>query len=389
MTDLSPDAAAWADCCRRLEALGRRLLDEDFPQDPRARSEGFQHLAQQVLCWLGWSVGHADVGAPAFQRQNDLITKWGGPNVDNVYRHARIDPTRRYRIRGRMNSCEQFILAIRAGFMHQPVWGTLVERTATDLGIHEGEEFELLVGGDTSEDGVIPLPPQALTVSIREYYFDWRPLEPATFTIECREAAPIDRPSPEAVARRISEASAAIEHSLEYWNRYLLEHRAAQALNTFGAPMKVAKGLDVARYGFCFYDLQPDEALYVETSVPHAPYWSFQLASMAWYESLDFANRIISLNHRQAVPSRDGRVRIVVSHRDPGVSNWLDTAGRNDGLLTFRWFWGDGTPEYTAHRVPLADLKDVLPADEPTVSTEQRAAVVAARRAHVAWRFRT
>ena len=32
---------------------------------------GFHHLAQQVVCWLGWSIGHGDTGVPAFQRQND------------------------------------------------------------------------------------------------------------------------------------------------------------------------------------------------------------------------------------------------------------------------------------------------------------------------------
>ena len=80
---------------------------------------------------------HADPRRPSFQRQNDLITQWGGPNADNVYRHARVEPGRRYRIRGRMHSCEEFILAVRAGFMHLPTWGTLFEITATDLGIGE------------------------------------------------------------------------------------------------------------------------------------------------------------------------------------------------------------------------------------------------------------
>ena len=215
-------------------------------------------------------------------------------------------------------------------------------------GIHEGEDFEILLGGDGTEDGYISLPPQALTASIREYYFDWRPLEPATFTIECIDDLAIEPPTPEVIAQRVAEATAGVEHSLEYWNRYMTEHRAEQEINTFAAPMKVTKGLDAARYGFCFYDLQPDEALYIEATIPDAPYWSLQLASMAWYESLDFANRIISLNHRQAVPSPDGRLRVVISHSDPGVPNWLDTTGHNEGLLTYRWFWGSDTPEYTA-----------------------------------------
>jgi hypothetical protein len=40
-------------------------------------------------------------------------------------------------------------------------------------------------------------------------------------------------------------------------------------------------------------------------------------------------------------------------------------------------------------RVPLADLARHLPAGTPTVDADARRAEVAARAAHVAWRFRT
>ena len=185
MGDGSIERRAWSDFCSRLDAVGASLLGEPFPSDPGVRSEGFDHLADQVLCWLGWSIGHPDARRPFFMRQNDLVTQWGGPNADNVYRHARIDPALRYRIRGRMHSCEEFILAMRAGFMHQDRWGTLAEHNASDLGIAEGDDFEILLGGDGTEPGWLPIPEGAVMCSIREYYFDWRELEPATFTIEC------------------------------------------------------------------------------------------------------------------------------------------------------------------------------------------------------------
>ena len=58
------------------------------------RADGVAHVVEQTLCWMGWSVFHADPRRPTFQRQNDLITQWGGPNADNVYRHARVEPGR-------------------------------------------------------------------------------------------------------------------------------------------------------------------------------------------------------------------------------------------------------------------------------------------------------
>ena len=56
--------------------------------------------------------------------------QWGGPNLDNVYKHARIDPSAALPDHAaRCTRCEDFILAVRVGFMHMPEWGTLAEVT--------------------------------------------------------------------------------------------------------------------------------------------------------------------------------------------------------------------------------------------------------------------
>ncbi len=340
---MGDDVEAWVDVCERLAALGGRLDDDDFPSAPTDRADGVAHLAEQALCWLGWSVFHADPRRPAFQRQNDLITPWGGPNADNVYRHARVAPGRRYRIRGRMHSCDDWVLAVRAGFMHQPTWGTLFEITATDLGLGPGDEFDFLVGdGET-----VPLPEGALSVSIREYYLDWKEEEPAVFTIECLDAdaaAPAERRRPGDLAAGIDDGVTGTEHSLEYWNTYMEEKAAEQTTNQFAPTFGLAKGLDAARYGFCFWDLGPDDALVVECPRPRARYWSFQLYEMAWFELVDPTERITSRNQAQLTVDDDDVVRFVLSHTDPGVANWLDAAGRRTGLLTLRAFWSQDAP---------------------------------------------
>ena len=385
---MSADRAAWDDFCRRLGALGERLQTETFPDTPHDRADGYAHLAEQVLCWTGWSLFHADPRRPVFQRQNDLILQWGGPNADNVYRHARVEAGRRYRVRGRMHSCEEFILAVRAGFMHEPTWGTLQEVTATDLGIGEGDDFDFVVG----DGGEVALPAGAATVSIREYYYDWRPLEPATFTIECIDDD-IDAPAPRLtdtdVSTRLARAIAGVEHSIEYWNTYMRERQSEAPANTFAAALKVAKGLDAARYGFCFWDLAPDEALIVSSDVPDARYWTFQLYELGWFELADTVERQVSLNHTQVDLDDDGRMHIVVSHVDPGVPNWLDSGGRRAGLLTFRWFWPHGDPTPSTRVVPVAELREHLPIGPGSIDASGRATVLRRRREHLSWRFRT
>lgn len=380
--------------CDRLARLGEEVAAAPYPAGDDRRADLLAHLAEQTLCWVGWSVFHADPRRPFFQRQNDLITQWGGPNADNVYRHAPIDAGRRYRISGRMNSCADWILAIRRGFMHEPVWGTVQQVSAHELGIGRGDEFELLLGGDPpTEPGVhhVVLPEGAAMASFREYYFDWDDADPAFMTIECLDSPdePLATPTADEVAARLRAAIVGVEHSVRNWNAYLEEHRAKGTDNVMAPPMSVAKGLAEARYAFCFWDLADDEAMVLETTVPDARYWSFQLYEMGTYELADVVERRCSLNQRQAVVDTDGKVRIVVAHRDPGVPNWLDAGGRQVGQMTYRFFWSNGDPAYTSQTVKLADLDTVLPAGTPRVSPAERAADLAARRRHLARRFRT
>jgi hypothetical protein len=394
---LTADARAWSALCERLAALGERLLTDEFPSSERDRAEGYAHLADQVVTFLGWAVRHADPYRPHFHRHNDLTSQWGGPNVDNAYKHARIDPSLRYRIRGRMHSCDDFILAVRVGFMHMPEWGTRHEVSASDIGIAAGDEIDLLLGGDEPDepderDGHwLPLPDGTTMVSIREYYIDWTTAEPAVLTIECLDDPPPPAPlDPTDLARRFDAAGELVERSVEYWNSYMAEARTLGPLNEFSGGFRQTKGLAAARYDFCCYDLGPDDALVIEAEQPDARYWSFHLYNNGWFEVPDRETRVTALNHTQAHVSRDGLIRVVVARRDPGVANWLDTSDRATGQLTFRWFWphGDRRPSVTARVVPVDSVAGDLPDDTPRVDDTARRAEVAARAAHLAWRFR-
>lgn len=385
----SPEVEAWKRFCQRMEALGERILEDDFPNTPRDRTEGIAHLADQVSCWLAWAIPHGDPETPFFHRSNDLFTQWGGPNQDNAYHHARIDPNRRYRVAGRMNSCEHFVITFRVGFMHMKEWGTRASITSVERGIETGDDFEILVGGDGSDPAFFPIPDGVTTLSLREYHVDWQEAEPATFTIECLDDVPAPSPSAETLARQIDHALEQVESSVFGWNDYLKEHRAKATDNAFAPQQTVAKGLSDARYAFLFWNLGPDEALVIETDEPRARYWGLQLATMGWFEQVDPIHRITSINQHQATASPDGLIRFVLSHEDPGVANWLDTAGHAEGLLTYRWFWPERDPSPSTRVVKLADLQDTLPADTPKVDLAARRDEIRARKRHLAWRFRT
>lgn len=380
-------ATAWNRLRDRIGEIFDRQLGPSFPGQPGDHIAALEHLVDQTVCWLGWEVLHADPTRPAFHRHNDLSTQWGGPNADNVYRHARIRAGSQYRLRGRMGSCGDFILALRAGFMHAETWGTLAQLSSADRGLAPGDEFEVLLGGD--DPNAIEIPEGAIMVSIREYYHEWTEAEPATWLIECLDAAP-EPPTEESktLSERIDAAAEQIDRSITYWNDYLNDARAERSPNSFAAPIALSKGLSVARYAFCFWQLEPGEALVIDTDVPDARYVSLQLYRMGTFELVDPLTRISSRNQTQ-LEVQDGRIRAVLSAEDPSVSNWLETGGLATGLCTLRWFWpqSDNAPDPVATVRPLAEVREEVPTAE-RVTPEKRAEERAARRRHLQWRFR-
>ena len=62
-------------------------------------------------------------------------------------------------------------------------------------------------------------------------------------------------------------------------------------------------------------------------------------------QTLDYRNRSVSLNRAQTVLEDDGSFRMILSHSDPGLPNWLDTEGNPFGLLFWRFFLATGDVE--------------------------------------------
>ena len=133
--------------------------------------------------------------------------------------------------------------------------------------------------------------------------------------------------------------------------------------------------------------LTEDQAAIVRFDPAGAVYNSLQMA-MWWYRSID-ADRLQSgLTATQAARDPDGRITAVISARDPGIGNWVQTDGLRDLLPMIRWQGLPAAPagQGPAHRldvVPFAQLDANLPAGIARVTATERAAQIAARRA--AW----
>jgi hypothetical protein len=290
-----------------------------------------------------------------------------------------------------MGSCEDFVLQIKLGRTQSGGADVSSELYASALGLHPGDDFEIIVSPTPQPGRWMALDPDAAFVHVRDYYFDWQAREPATFVIERldTQGTPAPPVTPERVAQMLDEAAHEVEHSMVFWKDYQERLRAGQTVNAFGPPAYVPRGVQDIVYSHAFVALPDRQALVVELEASAADLWDVQLYNRAWYEALDYSGRVTSLNHRQARIDDDGRVRIVIAAADPAVGNWLDTAGRTEVMATIRWWRPPAIPTLRTELVALDRLATALPSTTPVVDPSARHEQIRRRAAHTAWRYRT
>ena len=70
--------------------------------------------------------------------------------------------------------------------------------------------------------------------------------------------------------------------------------------------------------------------------VSECAYQAIQIGSR-WYISTDYEHHQTSLTKAQSHADPDGKLRYVVSERNPGIANWLETCGHPQGVMMLRW----------------------------------------------------
>jgi hypothetical protein len=381
----------WAAFCDRLKAAGSRILQDDFPSAPRDRAEGYRHLGRLTVFALQWYLDFSDPRFPAFFRFDDDVTKWGGPNADNHYQRASVEAGGTYRITGSVRGLRELILSTNEGDMQLGQARVFEERNLSQLEVAPDGALEVIVSATPHPGNWVPLHPEAELVLIRQYVSDWERDPVAHFRIERVGSEGLAPPplEPARVAVALERAGSWVERSVVYWNQWMRRARSFLPDNVLGKPRPQAGGAGDILYGGGWWNLAEDEALLIECEPPHARYWSIQLYSFPWFESLDFANRVSSLTGHQIHVDDDGRFRIAIAQRDPGIPNWLDTEGRQEGLVTYRWVFTRTAPAPSARVLKLAELRAQLPASTPAFGEAERRAQVAKRQAAVVRRFRT
>jgi hypothetical protein len=377
---------AWRDFCDRLKASGDAILEEGFPAAPGDRAEGFRWLSRLIVHAVQLEVEAGDTRHPVFVRYETPHNQWGGPNPDNVYLRAQVDPSVSYRIWADVRGVRQAIFSLNEGEMQLGEYGVFGECSLDDLAIDADGRLEFWLSPDERPRNWMKTDPRGRLLTIRIYQSDWQNDAAPVFHIERvgGEGVPPPFAEPARIGLALDRAANWVERTARFWNAYTTAGFARATPNVAAGPRPAPGGADNILYGSCFWDLADDEVLLLECDTPDAQYFGFTLHTLGWLESGDFADRQTSLSGHQLHRDRDGRIRVVLSASDPGTPNWIDIGGRPRGLLVYRWVWARDNPVPIATRSPLRDLRDRLPGDHPVVDAGARRKSLARRR-EAAW----
>ncbi len=380
---------AWREFCARLGGVGDRLAREPFPQSGADQALCTRHVARQLVMALQAEIEHADVISPTFHRYEEPWVQWGGPNPDNVYTRAAIDPTATYRVTGNVHGVRAALFSLVDGDMHVGRYGVFSECTLADFDVAAEGTVEFWISPEPRAGNWIESHPDARLLLVRQYLCDWEHDRAATFTIERLDATGIapDAPTAFDMSSALERAATWVESSIDYWCTYVERARDALAHNTVAPPSTPRGGAPTIAYGAGWWDLGPDEVLLITTDVPDADYWGWTVHHRYRLDSGDFANRQTSLNLAQAFVDDDDRVRFVVAHDDPGVRNWIDTERQPEGMLVYRSIGTRSRPVPDVRVVAMDALRERLPASSPVVDRVERREQLARRRAALLARY--
>ena len=389
--------AAWTQFGEDVASLTSVVENAPFNQDEQTAAEGYRHLARYLATFLAEFTDYRDPNYPQFARLPNMVARIGWDNPDNLYLSFPVRGDHIYQLRGDLSNFDLVTINVYSGMLgHTPVLDirTISSIVSDDLKADESGNFLLTLSTEPADGNWLKLESDAYIVLIRRLVSDWQNINEGTWEIlnltTLGQSAP--RPTPELIRQNLDDA---VSQARSLRELFTLAHRVTFQLalkpNEVSEPavsdpnIPMADPFQAASRGY--FKLADHEALLIEVPVADCRYSSIQLAN-PWMESLDYASRQTNLNQSNTHIDDDQQIRYVISKSDPGVNNWLDTAGWSEGSFCLRWTMCKAYPTgISSHVVILDNLGDRLPISTPRLDSIQRKRAISRRQAAISQRY--
>ena len=377
---------AWSDYLSALdEARVNMESTPRFQSTPQHRAKAYHTLMEMQAMAYTFSV------APRMEHpriyvhtgwQTDIFTL-GQNGPDFYYGVAFVDGRQKYRLSGNMGDSSLSLLQILSGLFGEENVRSVGNYDWNSFEVSEDGSFEIILSATKEEGNWVKLDPTLdyQFILIRRALVDWQG-NPGDIKLERISDIPddyyhADEFDESAIARRIQRATdlvryLTVEWNIGLYNQYLNNAGEKNKLSLLPGTTTSEVGNPISSYAMAIFELAEDEALIIKMDKsPDGVYWSFQLGDV-WSRSLDFTNHLTSINKKEVAVEDDGSITIVVSHKDPGIKNWLDTTDRVEGTIVFRNYRAETQLVPSSRKVKFADLEKELSVGIERVTPQQR-----------------
>ncbi|KKW91524.1 hypothetical protein YP76_14070 [Sphingobium chungbukense] len=379
---IEPNWSDWVENAIRAADDTLALLPENA--DDQACADAERAIAMSFTQgYLMMFHGHAD--HPDWVPFISFLLPSGAINPDTSYDICRIDERGVYRLSGYRGTVQllDFQMTENLPGLADHSGARTGGINADDLTLDAQGRFDVVLSAERPADfsgDWHPMPPGTGAILMRQVHYDWETELDARVAIERLDVPP----------RRPAADAATTRQRLEYLpmfvrrfqNQFLSYKRQVRDLGPpnelhirvrkekGGAGQGGGMGGQVMYHGN--FQIAEDEGLLIETAIPErCRYWNIQVTDEA-HIAIEPLFCQSSINGFQARLDSDGRFRAVISARDPGIPNWLDTGGHLHGGILGRWTHASDAAAPAARVVKLDKLRDHLPPDVTFMTQEER-----------------
>lgn len=371
-------------------------LSPEFLHSPQTLAD-LQLAADEVAFFSAMSATNGDPSRPKVVMTSSPPHRWFGldvpgsrlldDNPDTIYRTFRVDPNATYVLTGRFGGLRPADFTISV-YDKRSVAVSYLGGKDIKVGPDGTFAITLVAGSNDPGGNRIELVRGAVSVVIRDTINRWGEQKITALQVKRVEAPALPpKTQPEMIAATVANILK-LGGAFSDGPTSLFAHHPVNTVTQISSAATEGRLVSQAASKIAF-ELEDDEALVFTVDVGGAEYFGLPVCTH-WMTTTDVAEHTQSLNNSQAQANPDGTYTFVLSPTDPGVYNWIDTAGLHQGQVFMRWQAlppGGGKPAVSAKVFKLTDLPAVLPKGTRFVTAIEREAQRRERRFNFMTRY--